>query len=420
PMHNIFLGLLRHHGTEFFGLKKKENNNWSDPDDLDCLVQQDNISDVDSNNDSNDSDSISMSSGAQKKKSCSEAYQYNQINTLLFSTSDNLQLLCNVIQEIRLPSHIGHIPGTVGQAKGGKLKAEEWINLFSILLMPTFLLIMKKSSSQLSISNLVRQNRTTDEDINNLEEHLKIYWQGILRLYPQVSTKPNHHLELHLPQCISCLGPAPCWTSWTFERLNGSLAAIPTNNKIGELNSTLLAKWATAQNFLGILPVLCNKLPSQLANSLKQLVNPSKNVATLGWPDLSRHNDSSSSVSETPDLSRPYDQFTPVPDLDSANHLEFSKQKLLEDIDHTRLLKRLVEIDGYDLVAPADQFRNWRKPIRSPILAHLIHYGTRLSFNNFEFKTRQRHPGNSTIHYQFKSGRSSSKLRYGQIIKIFT
>ncbi|KNZ53440.1 hypothetical protein VP01_3238g3 [Puccinia sorghi] len=27
PMHNIFLGLLRHHGTEFFGLKKNEASN---------------------------------------------------------------------------------------------------------------------------------------------------------------------------------------------------------------------------------------------------------------------------------------------------------------------------------------------------------------------------------------------------------
>ncbi|KNZ45917.1 hypothetical protein VP01_76g15 [Puccinia sorghi] len=201
PMHNIFLGLLRHHSTKFFGLKKKENNHRSDPDDLNRLVQQDDISDL------------------RKKLSFRGLpVQSNKHLAVFYFTLDNLQSLCTVIQEIRLPSHIGRIPGTVGQPKGGKLKAEKLINLFSILLITTFLLSMKKSSSQLSISNLVHQNRITNEDINNLEEHLKLYCQGILRLYPQ---------------CISCLGPAPCWTAWTFERLNGSLAAIPTNKKIG-------------------------------------------------------------------------------------------------------------------------------------------------------------------------------------------
>lgn len=143
----------------------------------------------------------------------------------------------------------------MGQAKGGKLKAEEWINLFSIILIPTFLLIMKESASKslefgsqfqnilhlVSISNLVRQNRITNEDICNLEEHLKTYRQGILRLYPQFTTKPNHHIALHLPECISRLGPAPHWTAWAFERLNGALAAIPTNNQICEFSPYLPA-----------------------------------------------------------------------------------------------------------------------------------------------------------------------------------
>jgi hypothetical protein len=179
----------------------------------------------------------------------SDVYGYNQVDDPLFAIPGNLQQLCTVIDEMRLPSHIGRVPATVGQAKGGKLKAEEWINLFSLLLIPTFLLIMTTSSTPredinsqfsnllhlVSITNLVRQNKITNEDIDSLEEHLKEYRRGILRLYPQFTTKPNHHLALHVPKDILRMGPAPCWTAWAFERLNGSLARIPTNNQISEL-----------------------------------------------------------------------------------------------------------------------------------------------------------------------------------------
>lgn len=315
PMHNIFLGLLRNHGTEFLGLKKKEewNDGQSDAEELDRLELQDNMTDVDYDDDDGDTISSDRSRSTSPQpvtelpptnaddaktlvESCnilemmrcfeafenltlfesklevttsndtrpseavfqahtfaktdphSNIYEYNRISESLFSIPDNLQLLCRVIEEIRLPSHIGRVPVTVGKAKGGKLKAEEWINLFSILLIPTFFTIMKTSSSPcqdldsqfsnllhlVSISNLVRQRKIATEDIKALEDHLKAYRQGILRLYPQFSTKPNHHLALHLPKCISRLGPAPYWTAWAFERLNGSLAKMPTNNQISE------------------------------------------------------------------------------------------------------------------------------------------------------------------------------------------
>jgi hypothetical protein len=303
PMHNIFLGLLRNHGIEYFGLKKNEawNNDFDDDEVLDRLAEQENSSALEDGN--SDCDAISLSSGGfslehplvdstthpdlelmrcfeafedlslldSKMKmnpvrntqnenltqadrsridSDSDVHDYSQIENALFSSSDNLQLLCTVIDEIRLPSHIGRVPRTVGKAKGGKLKAEEWINLFSFLLIPTLLLIMNKTPSKchdlnsqffnllhlVSISNLIRQNRITTEDIHNLDKHLKIYRQGILRLYPQFTTKPNHHYASHQPERISRLGPAPYWTAWSFERLNGSLAAIPNNNKIGDSN----------------------------------------------------------------------------------------------------------------------------------------------------------------------------------------
>jgi hypothetical protein len=169
------------------------------------------------------------------------------------------------------------------------------------------------------------------------------------------------------------------------------------------MNSTLLAKWATAQNFLGIIPLLCTHLPSELANSIKRLVNPSKNLTASGRPDGTHPHTGSFSDA----------------DGGSAHHGDFSKTKHLKHEDHIRLLKRLVEIEGHDLVGPEDQFKKWRKPINKPILTRLIHYNSKMSFGNFQFTTKQNHPGNSTIHYLSQIGRSRSKLRYGQIVEIY-
>lgn len=79
---------------------------------------------------------------------------------------------------------------------------------------------------------------------------------------------------------------------------------------------------------------------SQQHNATRQSL---KKKGAPGWPDCSHPNNSSRSVLE----------------IDSENHVEFSKHKNLADHDHMRLLKRLVEIDGNNLVGPEDQFKNW-------------------------------------------------------------
>ena len=107
-------------------------------------------------------------------------------------------------------------------------------------------------------------------------------------------------------------------------------------------------------------------------------------------------------------------------DSEISNQSKFNETTELKHKDHIRLLKRLVEIEGHDLVGPEDQFGNWQNPINSPVLTRLVKYKLKMSFGHFNFATQVTHPGNSTIHYQFQSGRNQSKLRYGQIIGIIS
>ncbi|POV99926.1 hypothetical protein PSHT_13313 [Puccinia striiformis] len=295
PMHNIFLGLLKNHGQALFGLKsleKKSSKNScfqpksrtdsetsSDADDagnsdnsgsaksdrehkeeetacegekndsmdveelLGALQDLDLASDPPSSSESDDSSSEANSSSHQSLS----LTELNPLGDRFFENEKFLLILREVNAQFMLPSWIGRVPATIGSAKGGKLKADEWVILFEIIMIPALIRILFENSSDIfqiavfqnllhlsSITNIIRSLEITTDDIEALRVHLKAYRQGLLVIFPSFPTKPNHHYALHLPDCLSQFGPAPQWTAWSFERLNGSLASIPTNNHIGK------------------------------------------------------------------------------------------------------------------------------------------------------------------------------------------
>jgi hypothetical protein len=310
-MHNIFLGLLHHHGRDLFGLKmpaKKSNNeqpfqhrstspetesvhldvergselsaledtqlpncegNQKDMQndstlellalfenlDLACAVGSETASsesasfldsELDLHEDLNQEES--EDDELFSEFDCEAHTDLNPLGSRFFGKTENLQTLRDVNAEFTLPSWIGRVPSTVGAAKGGKLKADEWVILFEVVMIPTLIRILFENEScnifgigvfenilhLTSIVNIVRSLKIGNEDIQALRFHLKAYRQGLLDIFPSFTTKPNHHLALHLPDGLHQLGAAPQWTAWSFERLNGSLASIPTNNHIGK------------------------------------------------------------------------------------------------------------------------------------------------------------------------------------------
>ena len=45
---------------------------------------------------------------------------------------------------------------------------------------------------------------------------------------------PNHHLSLHLSTCLLLFGPVHGWWGYPFERYNGIIQRLNTNNKISK------------------------------------------------------------------------------------------------------------------------------------------------------------------------------------------
>ncbi|EGG09143.1 uncharacterized protein MELLADRAFT_104452 [Melampsora larici-populina 98AG31] len=210
----------------------------------------------------------------------------------IFSDKGNLKLLHDAIKQVQLPTWIGRVPNGIGSAAGGKLKAAEWVILFQTMIIPALILIAHDRGTNLSdvlapkavhntlhlisVLNIIRQLEVSDDDVKSLTYHLKRYRQGLSHLFGSFPILPNHHMSLHIPRVLKMFGPAPQWSAWSFERLNGALTQILNNNHPDERELTLLKKWNTAQNMRSILPVLCKGLPTKASNLLLKLSMPKR------------------------------------------------------------------------------------------------------------------------------------------------
>ncbi|EGG08927.1 uncharacterized protein MELLADRAFT_104662 [Melampsora larici-populina 98AG31] len=172
-----------------------------------------------------------------------------------FDKNQNLAALQDIAKNIRLPSWVGRVPSTVGTRKGGKLKADEWVILFQVMIIPAIISVLNKEDGAanftdhdfvrnvlhlISVVNIVRRVEVTENDVRSLRYHLRSYRNGYSKLYRSLPVLPNHHMALHLPECIRRFGPAPFWTAWSFERLND--ARGPTTYRWGRINEIFITK----------------------------------------------------------------------------------------------------------------------------------------------------------------------------------
>ncbi|KNE88828.1 hypothetical protein PSTG_17734 [Puccinia striiformis f. sp. tritici PST-78] len=99
-------------------------------------------------------------------------------------------------------------------------------------------------------------------------------------LYHDLNPTPNEHMAYHLPKQLQTFGPANFLASWHFEQINGILQKCPTNNKIAELDYTLLKHAGRASN-LGVL-LESAQLPPLLARIAPLLSQKKKLRSPIG------------------------------------------------------------------------------------------------------------------------------------------
>ena len=148
------------------------------------------------------------------------------------------------IERTFLPTWMERPPRNFGSISHGKLKADQWRVVCSVHLLIALVPLWGASEQQerellrnfvhlVTAVELATRRSVTKPQIQNYYEEMYRYLRGLRKLFDHKLVS-NHHLSLHLPECLESFGPVHGWWSFPFERYNGVLGRMNTNNHICE------------------------------------------------------------------------------------------------------------------------------------------------------------------------------------------
>lgn len=159
-------------------------------------------------------------------------------------TAEELSRIHACLSETVIPSWVERPPLNLGQKSHGKLKADQWFVLFSILLPLTLPEIWQPSSNDhhkvlfenfynlVTCTNIVCAYSVTQESADAYLDHYIKYRQSSQVLFPNITPRPNHHYAMHNADLMKFWGPLIRLSEFSGERHNGGLQRIKTNSHI--------------------------------------------------------------------------------------------------------------------------------------------------------------------------------------------
>ncbi|KAJ7219727.1 hypothetical protein C8J57DRAFT_1537022 [Mycena rebaudengoi] len=171
-------------------------------------------------------------------------------------TPERLEKIRSCIREVSLPTWVHRPPGNLGEKTHGKLKAEEFLTLFSVifpLVLPEMQLdddpirheaMFKSFCHLVAATNIVSSFKNSNSAADAFTNHYAYYFESIKTLFPDVNTKPNHHYAWHDADILKNWGPLASQNKFMGERINGMLQKIKTNDHFYDMDYTMLRQMA--------------------------------------------------------------------------------------------------------------------------------------------------------------------------------
>ncbi|KAJ7136300.1 hypothetical protein C8R43DRAFT_955776 [Mycena crocata] len=167
--------------------------------------------------------------------------------------SDSMAKIHAGLANVVIPSWIDRPPVNLGEKSHGKLKADNWLVLFTIffpLIIPELWYQPSSSAKDkklldnfhnlIAATNILCSYAITPAEADTYTEHYIDYLQSSRSLFPDLTTRPNHHYAMHNAAQMKWWGPLPLLGEFMYESHNGSLQKIKTNNHMWELDLTML------------------------------------------------------------------------------------------------------------------------------------------------------------------------------------
>ncbi|KAJ7264334.1 hypothetical protein C8J57DRAFT_1070034 [Mycena rebaudengoi] len=223
-----------------------------------------------------------------------------------------MALIHQGLASVVVPSWIDRPPVNLGEKAHGKLKADNWLVLFTIffpLILPE---LWFHSSSPRRDHKLLANFHDLVGATNILcsyaiipaeaDEYTKMYLSYLLSsqsLFPGLTTRPNHHYAMHNGEQMKWWGPLMKLNEFFYESHNGSLQKIKTNNHMWEMDLTMLRQMCRRGRLLAAISdsVQTMESKSPVVEAMKVLspramVSPDSVISKLSPAQETAHNGS--------------------------------------------------------------------------------------------------------------------------------
>jgi len=134
---------------------------------------------------------------------------------------DELDAICTCLSESVVPSWLEHPPTNLGEKSHGKLKADQWLQLFSVFLPLILPEIWTRSLTEngrhqdllnnfhdlIACTNILCSYSVSVASADLYHEHYIRYRSSSKSLFPNASSQPNHHYAMHNAKLMKFWGP---------------------------------------------------------------------------------------------------------------------------------------------------------------------------------------------------------------------
>ena len=160
-------------------------------------------------------------------------------------TPDVIAVIRRDIAQTTFPSWLERPPRNFGDPSHRKLKANQWRTVCTVSLVISLMRLWgnygESTKEAVLLSNFIHlvvavdlaTRRSMDADrAERFDAHMFKYLEGLQDIFKH-GLVPNHHLSLHLKTFLLLFGPVHGWWGFPFERYNGILQNLNTNNLPG-------------------------------------------------------------------------------------------------------------------------------------------------------------------------------------------
>ncbi|KIJ31924.1 hypothetical protein M422DRAFT_185246 [Sphaerobolus stellatus SS14] len=250
PMHNLFLGLIQSHFRGFLGIKAGDGETRADrqhgpqsPDDDDEPAHNGGVSTraarpspTPRNPPHTSIPGVTPVNGNRRSRKMPPMLGPSDISEIQHD-----------IKHLVTPTWVTALPHNFGTAKAGTLKADVWKSALHLYLPFTMIrlwgnlpqtdrrkMILDNTMTLLQAVYYASANTMTEAKAKMYTESMLLYLKGLCELFPDKNLLPNHHMALHIEECLMRFGPIRGWWAFPIERLIGAFQHINTNWKFGE------------------------------------------------------------------------------------------------------------------------------------------------------------------------------------------